>query len=199
MLLRAALWPHPLVAWTGRRRRPPAKLRPAPQSPAPSLASPDDEPHGPVEEEVVPGPVDQHEHLAAEADDVDEVHRQPDEPPDEPGKVEPANLSDRGVAADRRHDAGVLVAKRVSSAMPHHLRDAGRDMLAGLHRDRNEHRQQILTVGWMWLDRGVEPGTREVADHEYDGMARHLQRPVDADPRLPRQGRACRAPNVGGP
>src|SRR6266851_9631106 len=68
-----------------------------------------DEADGPVEEQVVPRPVDEHYDAAAEADHVDEVDGQPHQPAQEPGEANRPELRDRRVAADRGHDSRVLV------------------------------------------------------------------------------------------
>src|SRR5437016_14186291 len=156
--------------------RPKSRQTKSPRSAA-SRASSDYEPHRPVVKDVIPGPVDQHHDAAAEADHVDQVDTEPHQPSEKARKVHPAELRHRGVSADGRHDARVLVAKCASTAVPDHVGDRGGYMLASLHRHGDEHRQTRTAVR----------RDGEVADDEHDGMTWDLQRAVDLDPRLPHE------------
>src|SRR4030088_2307037 len=117
-----------------------------PKSIGPFLSRSQDQTDRPVVEEVVPGPVHQHDDAAAEADDVDEVDEEPHQPPQESGQTHRPELRHRRVAADGGHDSGVLEPE-VGRAVPtQQILDGGRHLTALLHRDGNEHWQKGIAV-----------------------------------------------------
>jgi len=72
-------------------------------------ASREDEPHRPLEENIVPDPVDQHEELVPESDQVHDVDNYPDEPCEKTPEVAIPDSNHRRVPADGDHCALVAV------------------------------------------------------------------------------------------
>src|SRR5919199_2373079 len=59
--------------------------------------------------QVVPGPLEEHQELIVEADQVVDVHKQPQEPGRESGQTQSAEICHPGVTADDRQIALVDV------------------------------------------------------------------------------------------
>src|SRR6266496_569509 len=78
-------------------------------------------------EEVVPRPVDQHEQLVAEADQLDDVNAEPHHPCYESAGLHPEDVRDRGIAADRGQRPLVAVAERLERLPAEPAYDVARD------------------------------------------------------------------------
>lgn len=103
------------------------------------------------------GPVQQRGHSLLEADQVEQVHEQPQQPAEEAGHPESADAGHRREAGDRGHVALVVVGEVAglgTSAGP--SRDHLGGVLARLHGDLGDPRQV---------------GAHHVADHEHLGEA----------------------------
>src|SRR3954447_18061256 len=85
--------------------------------------------------EVGPRPLGHHDDAVAEADQPEDVQEDPEQPGDVAGDLQAEHVADCRAAADRRHDAVVLVAEWLQRSPG----DRAADVLAGagalLHRD----------------------------------------------------------------
>src|SRR4051812_5508113 len=77
--------------------------------------------------DVGPGPLGHHDKAAAEADQPEDVEKDPEQPGEKPRHIQAEDRADGGAAADGRHDAVVLVAERLERL----ARDGPPDVLAG--------------------------------------------------------------------
>src|SRR5207245_5538712 len=72
-----------------------------------------DDPGTPVIGDVVPRPVEKDARPVAKADQLHEMKHEPHDPSQKPSKSHAPELGDCGVAADRRHCAGIAVLERL--------------------------------------------------------------------------------------
>src|SRR5690349_2521250 len=73
--------------------------------------NPGDQTGGPVEREIIPGPLDEDQEAVAETDEVHQVDDEPHHPGDEAAEMEFAEVGDCGRAADGGHVTEVAVAE----------------------------------------------------------------------------------------
>src|SRR5450759_1644178 len=73
------------------------------------------QPDRPVISQVVPGPVHQHQHSIAKADQPNEVYGQPNDPGHEAAQAQPVDVGNRGRPSDCDHAPPVLVAEALRS------------------------------------------------------------------------------------
>ena len=79
---------------------------------------PGDQPRAALERDVVPRPVERHDDAVAEADEEVDVRDAPQQPGEEAGERQPAELDDGALAPDGRERAGILEAERWLSSCP---------------------------------------------------------------------------------
>ncbi len=72
------------------------------------LLGADNQPQGLVVGEIVPNPVDEDEKLVFDAQNLEEVHEQPDQPRESAPKLKPGQANHRPFPANRSHGSKVF-------------------------------------------------------------------------------------------
>src|ERR1041385_2561893 len=75
-----------------------------------------DQPRGTLVGHIGPGPFDQHQHAVAESDQVQDVDEYPEEPGEEAGEVQSAEVGDRGGATNGRQVSLVQIDEEIGRA-----------------------------------------------------------------------------------
>src|SRR5262249_59491710 len=101
-----------------------------------------DQPRAAVERDVRPGPLDHHDEPVAEADQEKDVDEQPEDPGEEAGEPEAADLADGGASADGGQHPFVDVVERLAPTTFEGGDDVPRGALALLDRGRGDARGQ---------------------------------------------------------
>src|SRR5437763_16961974 len=109
---------------TGRQtvsRKTEARCSPVPRNwllaARPRRASPRDQPRPALVREVAVRPLDQHAGAIAEAGEIHDVEEEPEPPREATRDLQPADVRDRSIAADRREVALVAVDERDAIAL----------------------------------------------------------------------------------
>src|SRR5258707_9202162 len=71
-----------------------------------------DQPHAALEGDVIPQPGERHDEAVADLDQEIDVHQAPEQPAEEAGELEPAELHHGRMAADGREIALVAIVER---------------------------------------------------------------------------------------
>src|SRR5262245_21552779 len=150
-----------------------------------------DHPAAPATGEEAEGPPDQHQDPVLEADQIEDVDAEPEEPRGEPTHFEALDVCDRARAADRGDVALVAVAERLVIAASLARPDDLGHVAPLLHRDGGDA-QQVLRLPVLAAD------ANHVAESEHLWMPRHCQIRCDRDASGPVHVRSRRLTEVPG-
>src|SRR2546423_990459 len=106
-----------------------------------------DDPGASVIGDVVPRPIEKDAGPVAKADELHQVEHEPHDPGEKSPESQTPELGDRGVAADRRHGAGIVVGDPLDRGMQHDLDATRLQRLAGMALRRGVKRTEHLAGG----------------------------------------------------